>query len=568
MQSLTNTQVLSFVVVSLIEFFPFQLHLETGVMWGFVFVLIYLGLHSRLLSMASRPDAPDSACDGLTSTRRCRWETSGNKLGIELVDRAELAISDGSSILGLQQISCDMLHPGAKGITFLTLQSAKRHLKLSTSNPCVGIVKGFQKQALVQAGIDEKRLQQIVATLRDTTTLVVEPRAVTLINFAEDSELYIFMDDNICEMTLPEQPMVNIIFEMRQKSTSPEFWRAFSDLTSFTKYTSQVVEREDDAKESVFYPTMCKADYIFRRAVIPLSIRNQVYAQSGFKGITVKAIRQSEHHIEEGLELLRLQGMEGKTLHEIWADGHERSGWLGAFHTAQATYVRISDDYIGEARRQWAPNDPRWTKSNQSIKLSLFYKIQGFVAGINIPEATKILEEVGWIVVVLRIFQTAELTTLIVGTNKEPPQTRFSSNFGTVLISSLEAKTRSTIAKKSFRSEASTDKMTKPKRNEEKSAPNAPSSSSSAPSDPWASAANARTSNRVDALERKVTALSEQIDKVEKAHDSTRDQLSSIKESQDRGFQQLLAAIAELKGGQSQASTPVRSPAQKISKLS
>ena len=111
-QSLTNTRIV---------FFPFQLHLETGVMWGFVFVLIFLGLHSRLLSMASRPDAPDSACDGLTSARRCRWETSGNKLGIEL---------DGSSILGLQQISCDMLHPGAKGITFFTLQSAKRHLKL------------------------------------------------------------------------------------------------------------------------------------------------------------------------------------------------------------------------------------------------------------------------------------------------------------------------------------------------------------------------------------------------------------------------------------------------------
>eukprot|EP00435_Cladocopium_sp_Y103_P030645 s1324_g7.t1 len=520
--------------------------------------------------MASRPAVHTSAIradDGPQgqAPKRCPWETSGNKQGIELADRTELAIADGSSIMALHQISCDTLHPGAQGITFLTMQSMKRNMKLSTHDPCVGIIKGFQKQQLVKAGVDKDRMQQVVAVLRDTTTLVVEPRAITLVNFADDPTQYVFKDETACDIKLPDQPMVNIIFEIRQKSTSVEFWRAFADSRSFSKYTLQVIEKADKENEAVFYPTVCKDDYVFRRAVIPSSIRDIVYAQSGFKGITVKAIRQTDQHMEDGLEIIRLPD-EKRPLHALWLDGHETPGWLGVFNTALATFVRVADSKIDEARKHWIPDDPRWNSRNRGLKLSLFFKVQGFTPGINIPDATRILEEVGWTIVVLRTFQSAELTTLIVGADKEPPQTRLVSNLGTIMISPVDTKNRSTLAKKSFKTDVVSRNVVTKKQQEDKStASSSTPSSSTTMSDPWASAAAARTSSRVDALEKRMTALSAQVDKVEKAHG---DQLTLLKDSQDRGFQQLLEAICQLKGGVSTSSTPVASPAAKIQKLS
>ena len=74
---------------------------------------------------------------------------------MELSDKCELALQDGSSIHSLQMISSDTLNPAAKGIVFVTMTSMRKLLKLETTNPCVAIVKGFQIQQLIKWGFEK-----------------------------------------------------------------------------------------------------------------------------------------------------------------------------------------------------------------------------------------------------------------------------------------------------------------------------------------------------------------------------------------------------------------------------
>jgi hypothetical protein len=265
--------------------------------------------------------------------KRCRWETSGEKIGMELSDKCELALQDGSSIHSLQMISSDTLNPAAKGIVFVTMTSMRKLLKLETTNPCVAIVKGFQIQQLIKWGFEKTKLQQAILVLKDSCTMVVEPRAVTLVNLCDDPACFIFKNEEGCEITVPDLQSVHVIFEIRKATTSDDFWRAFSDSSAFSRYTSQITEKEDPEGETTFFPTVLREGYVFRRALIPAHIRDQVYAHSGFKGITVKSLRQINSPHEDGLELIRVPET-GKSLHEIWHQGHTKTGWLAALSSA------------------------------------------------------------------------------------------------------------------------------------------------------------------------------------------------------------------------------------------
>ena len=500
--------------------------------------------------------------------KRCRWETSGEKIGMELSDKCELALQDGSSIHSLQMISSDTLNPAAKGIVFVTMTSMRKLLKLETTNPCVAIVKGFQIQQLIKWGFEKTKLQQAILVLKDSCTMVVEPRAVTLVNLCDDPACFIFKNEEGCEITVPDLQSVHVIFEIRKATTSDDFWRAFSDSSAFSRYTSQIIEKEDPEGETTFFPTVPREGYVFRRALIPAHIRDQVYAHSGFKGITVKSLRQTNSPHEDGLELIRVPET-GKSLHEIWHQGHTKTGWLGAFSSAKATYIRSTDAKLSEMRAFWLPDDPRWTANNRDLKLTKFFKVQGFVVGIQANDATKIMHEKGWNMVVLRTFQNAELSTLVVGSNSDPPQLRFTTNLGSLLITPLEAQDRGQIARQKFAKDQSLAKAGTAEKKGDTTPSTASSSSNLAAGDPWASAAHASTSNRIDAMEKKFVTLSAQVEKLEKGQETTKEQISTLKASQDSGFKQLLDAIADLKlskPGESLSSTPVPSPAPKVAK--
>ena len=171
--------------------------------------------------------------------------------------------------------------------------------------------------------------------------------------------------------------------------------------------------------------------------------------------------------------------------------------------------------------------------------------------------------------VVLRTFQNAELSTLVVGSNADPPQMRFTTNLGSLLITPLEAQDRGQITRQKFTKDQSLAKAGTAEKKGDTTPSTASSSSNLAAGDPWASAAHTNTSNRIDAMEKKFVTLSAQVEKLEKGQETTKEQISTLKASQDSGFKQLLDAIADLKlskPGESLSSTPVPSPAPKVAK--
>eukprot|EP00435_Cladocopium_sp_Y103_P006196 s2819_g2.t1 len=220
-------------------------------------------------------------------------------------------------------------------------------------------------------------------------------------------------------------------------------------------------------------------------------------------------------------------------------------------------------------RAFWIPDDPRWTANNRDLKLTKFFKVQGFVVGTQGTEATKIMHEKGWNMVVLRTFQNAELSTLVVGSNVDPPQMRFTTNLGSLLITPLEGQDRGQIARQKFAKDQGIAKSGGVQKKGDTTPSTASSSSIPVLGDPWASAAHANTSNRIDAMEKKFVTLSAQVEKLEKGQETTKEQINTLKASQDSGFKQLLDAIADLKfskSGESASSTPVPSPAPKVAK--
>ena len=156
--------------------------------------------------------------------------------------------------------------------------------------------------------------------------------------------------------------------------------------------------------------------------------------------------------------------------------------------------------------------------------------------GIQASETTKIMHEKGWDMVVLRTFQNAELSTLVIGSNADPPPMRFTTNLGSLLITPLEAQDRGQITRQKFTKDQSLAKAGTAEKKGDTTPLTASSSSNLAADDPWASAAHANTRNRIDAMEKKFVTLSAQVEKLEKGQETTKEQISNLKASQDSGF--------------------------------
>ena len=288
-------------------------------------------------------------------------------------------------------------------------------------------------------GFSAKRVSQAVLTLKDTQTDIVEPRAVTLVNFADVSDMWVSRAEDVTDVVLTEDVKLTVLFEIRENSSRPPHWQLYSEKKAFATFCEATVQAIEDKEQAIWFPVVAKEGYMFRKAIFPAKWRNLVYAHSGRMSVSVKMLRNGEEKLEKGLDLIRLPRNNGHDMHSIWEAGHGQKGFLGAFCSPTALFIRIDDDSLEEARSIWLAGDMRWNSDNRGLKLKEFYKVQGFMGGTNLVDAGRILKEAGWVTVPLKSFHHADLTTVVVGSDRAPPQTKFMTNIGSIQVVSVDA---------------------------------------------------------------------------------------------------------------------------------
>ena len=499
--------------------------------------------------------------DAMSAPRkRGPWESSLMKDGIQLADRTELSIEDGSSILSLCNFFASNLHEGSRGFTFLVWQTLKRCASLRTQAACAGILNGFQKDRCVQLGIQADRISQVVLTLSDDTSSVTEPRACTIINFAISNKLFVGKSDDIFDIELEEQDKCTVAFEMRKGDSDAAEWGSFSEPAAFKKYAEEIFERTGRAPKAFWHSVYKRDDYVVRKVVAPIACKDVLYPLSGQKSIQIKCVRSSGDPPEPGFDIIRLTKPQPFVLHKIWSAGMTQQGWQGAFASPYGVFLRFSDSHLAKAREHWLQDDIRFNQDNRGVKLSKQWKVQGFGPGTTMPDAQAALHSVGWNVVPLRCFQPNGLTVCVVASEQDPPQNKYLTNLGSLLISAnvVNPKPRAS-RKEDQRFHAATAEKENVNSSSARSRP--PLQEVKAPSDqvdPWANYANAALSKRVDALEKRMGGI-------EAEQKSTREVVDELRSSQETGFTSLLAAIKDLKQTHcsSAASSPILSPPMK-----
>ena len=158
----------------------------------------------------------------IVPSRRGPWESGVSKQGVQLVDRSELCMGDGSNILSCGSFCASTLHEGSRGVTFLVFATLKKSVALRTQSACAGILNGFQHDRCLQLGIPKDRVEQVVLTLVDETAQLTEPRACTVVNFAHSSALFIKKSADIIEIELAEEEKTTFAFEMRKGDSDPQ----------------------------------------------------------------------------------------------------------------------------------------------------------------------------------------------------------------------------------------------------------------------------------------------------------------------------------------------------------
>eukprot|EP00435_Cladocopium_sp_Y103_P020558 s1893_g5.t1 len=217
------------------------------------------------------------------------------------------------------------------------------------------------------------------------------------------------------------------------------------------------------------------------------------------------------------------------------------------------------------------------------MKLTMRFRAHGFPSGISASSVTSLLKQIGWHVVPIRVFHIAELAIAILACDKPPPTNTIPTNNGALFVEQIPKRAPKphqkkqeagvpTLAAKSLphqRASASTSQPATHVRTQPLTTPPANQSFMS----PFA----ASLGSRVAALEEKVGHISTDLQTVKEIQHQTTTELTSIKQSQESGFSNLMAAIADLRNQSPVAaaaapasvfsSPAVRSPAPKIPKL-
>ena len=177
---------------------------------------------------------------------------------------------------------------------------------------------------------------------------------------------------------------------------------------------------------------------------MPTDSRDTLYRKSGQCSVQIRAARLPTDPSETGLEVMRLYGE--RDLAAVTRAGESIPGWLGAFASNGAFYIRTDDKHIKEARKFWFEADERFDDDNIALKCAKQFRVQGFTAGTTCKDVRATLKAAGWNVVPLRVIHIQELATAIVASDKDPGSWKTASSLGTLLITSEDRKPRKIAA--------------------------------------------------------------------------------------------------------------------------
>ena len=295
----------------------------------------------------------------------------------------------------------------------------------------------------------------------------------------------------------------------------------------------------------------------------PIDNRDQLYQKSGCNGFQFKQVREPSDPPEKGLEVMKVQfdGPISKAHEQCGSMG----GFLGVFRSKSATYVRIANDNIKEARSILYKNDPRFTAFNANAKAGDLYKIQGFQAGVQIAEVVRVTETIKWPCIPMRVVNSQDLAVVYVTAATQPSHFRYPTSMGVLMISPVmtvrsaksSGSSSSTSAPSTARSQIDSMKESKRKSEPKKAAkPMSETKTTSAPS-------YSQVLQNSD-LEKRVSVLEGQMQNVQTKVQIIDQKCTDISSNMSAGFDKLMAAIQTMQA--QSADTPVQSPIPKHQK--
>eukprot|EP00435_Cladocopium_sp_Y103_P035940 s3307_g9.t1 len=503
--------------------------------------------------------------------RFASWETSAAKQGLQLASWDDLVFPSWEGDCRVEHWPISMVEETSTGVSFASMQSAEKMNQFRTQGPMVFIVKGFENERLMKAGFEAERLVCTNLTVRDEVAKTTELRAVTLINVSASDEDFVSLPRADHEIRLQTVNRMPVFVELRQTDAHQKHWDDLHSPDAFEAYVKIMLQKCGISEQSVRYKIFTRSGYVCQRLQIPLGHRDQVYQYSGKSSVQIRAVRNMTDPPEEGLEVIKLDTDQSLA---ALAEECQLPGSLGFFKSQGKSYYRTTDAMLGHARSHWFGGDPKFSRQNISIKMRYFYVIEGFPLGVAVQEVTEVLETIGWTAIPVRITNLRQFAKVLAAGASEPPKLRFLTSIGPLQLTPAEKpkslqKASMAIAPTPTRpmslgisAEPKWPQRPVPRSPSETAASDGASSSSTRPS--TSSAPSTSLASRVTHLEAQLSGVKSDVQGLKSSQEVLTKNLETLSSRQDKGFSDLLAAIASL--SQDAASQAKASPARKVSK--
>ena len=493
--------------------------------------------------------------------RRARWESTPEQPGLRLAYPSEICQPITTRTIPEDTWPIQQIHQSSAGITFATFASFENISHIRTDTACMVVLRGYVKLKVLRLGVDDSRVLTTTITVRDVIQDTEELRAVTLVNLARDSDDFFTLPDVVAAAEVAHIERVAMFAEIRSTDASSADWAAFGTPEAFHNYVTQTLENHSTIGNCVLYKIFHREGYLCRRIQVPVEHRDAVYQHSGLKSVQFRAVRKPDVAPESGLEVLRIP--DSDSLAEAAVRLSQIPGSLGCFKSQSSLYLRVNDAHIQRARETVFPGDDRFSAFNIAAKCVIPYKVLGFPAGTSMKEVVKTLETLGFVAVPSRIVNLRELAVVFLAAPQPPSANRFQTSAGVIQIIEVE---RKTFHRKENSMIAPIPPSSSRTPNNHKG--NVKGSGKGGRDGLYGPLLSQRAlmfpkpavpllpnpfADRVDALETQVATLKQDIEAVKKDGADTKQQLAEISSNQNRGFQDLLTAISEIRANMSAA---------------
>ncbi|CAE7484865.1 unnamed protein product [Symbiodinium natans] len=496
------------------------------------------------------------------------WETKSGIQGLRLAEPNELQLATGKDVENLSAARADQIHESVAGWAFVNMVTAKDLLTLRTTSPFALLLKGYVAEKLHACGLPQDRTSQVVISVHDPRLGRVEPRAITMANLSHDEMDFLCLKTDETAIHMPASDKLVVFAELRQADVDPGDWQKYGEVASFDTYVTTILAAIGALDHCILHRTAQKNGFLGKRLQIPNRCRNALYAKSGFFGVQFRAARRFTDPAEHGLEVIKVEA--GKRLSDVAKNFEEAAGFLGTFASQGTVYLRAQDASLAEIRSVLFADDPRYNEANMMLKILHKFRVGGFTTGTTFGMVFSTLQSVGWIVVPIRIWHSNELATVIVGSDKPPPEPKFITTQGVILIEEADRFLNGSVKFKTSTRSATQEDTSRDMNMKSSQVTEDPWLQS----DPWKQALSSSsssttpfaTTSRVEMLEKQMATMHKQVQHLTEEQASTKSTLAEMQASNNSNFSSLLDAIKELRDLQtsSRASTPVKSPASKL----